>query len=438
MSGTTRAAAWTAAVAILLTAAPASAAKPHYYSFTATGRLTFIWRGDPARGCAAAGVCGVTGSLQVYPSGGSSGGDAPPFVEIGGGSAVARVDSTASNGSVLACADLVPVDISFDLGTGPFAPLDVGDSESFPSSGRCAGPTARDLVSLKLPQRRLGNRSYDLHGAVTLGAGPFTVKVVSTIEAIYAPQNYVGPGGVPPFPRGPAPPKPKNVLVEQATYDYTLVPATGAVMVTFAGLPEPACDPLAACGAAGTLDDTLNLRRQSVSIEGERFVERPVGRSRALADLRAGRLAVSLNVFVLTLGGSLNARIEQEGSLPCEDRAAQPGIPVLVDPGRSAFGIAVTGGYYDEGTPEDLLRTRCPGPDTADILGLRSLGSGSIPYAALGSRNLMVQLIKPHSFVSDDYSGGWDGSLLLRLKLKRETGGTSEKRHVYVCGDAPC
>ena len=41
-------------------------------SLSATGSITYTWQGDPARGCAQAGLCGVQGEMIVAPQGDTS------------------------------------------------------------------------------------------------------------------------------------------------------------------------------------------------------------------------------------------------------------------------------------------------------------------------------------------------------------------------------
>src|SRR5436189_2288314 len=55
-----------AAAAALAAAAPAGAHTTELQGdMSATGAVTVTWHGDPARGCAAAGLCGYSGSVGV-------------------------------------------------------------------------------------------------------------------------------------------------------------------------------------------------------------------------------------------------------------------------------------------------------------------------------------------------------------------------------------
>ena len=136
------------------------------FSTEVTGPLTIAWSGDPAHGCAAAGLCGVSGTLQMHFGGGElSGSGGPPELMATDDGAVARVQTTAPDGSVTTCADLVPVqfDIAVHGATARVAGGVLGLGSQAPSAGRCAGPTSGQLAALSSPLRRLAH-GYDLSG----------------------------------------------------------------------------------------------------------------------------------------------------------------------------------------------------------------------------------------------------------------------------------
>ena len=62
-----------------------------------TGPLTIAWHGDAAHGCATAGLCGVSGTVQMTFGGesASSGGGSPPLL-ADDDNAVARVQTRAA------------------------------------------------------------------------------------------------------------------------------------------------------------------------------------------------------------------------------------------------------------------------------------------------------------------------------------------------------
>src|ERR1700744_861190 len=103
--------------------APASAARHKQpdqapqVDVSVTGSLTIAWTGDPADGCAAAGVCGVSGTLELPQSGEGQGPRpaAQPPLEVSDANAVARVTDTAPDGTVTRCSDIVPSDFFLSL-----------------------------------------------------------------------------------------------------------------------------------------------------------------------------------------------------------------------------------------------------------------------------------------------------------------------------------
>ena len=155
------------------------------FSTEVTGPLLIAWSGDPAHGCAAAGLCGVSGTLQMHFGNGElSGSGGPPELMANDDGAVARVQTTAPDGSVTTCVDLVPVqfDIAVHGASARVAGAVLGLGSQAPSAGRCAGPTSSQLAALRLPVRRLAH-GYDLSGRTSFAAGPLAVTVISGVRA---------------------------------------------------------------------------------------------------------------------------------------------------------------------------------------------------------------------------------------------------------------
>lgn len=90
-----------------LAAHPRPRPRPRQVNITLSGALTIAWTGDPAHGCAAAGLCGVRGSLEMVQGGeaASASGGGPPPLELADQSAVGRVEITQPDGTVTGCAD---------------------------------------------------------------------------------------------------------------------------------------------------------------------------------------------------------------------------------------------------------------------------------------------------------------------------------------------
>jgi hypothetical protein len=75
-------------VALLLAAACPVAARTQFLNYKAVGSLDYVWTGAASRDCAAQGMCGVEGSLQVQPDGSSGGGSGQPQANLGDSNAV--------------------------------------------------------------------------------------------------------------------------------------------------------------------------------------------------------------------------------------------------------------------------------------------------------------------------------------------------------------
>ena len=67
------------------------------------GSLTYAWHGDPARGCATARVCGISGTTIITPGDGSGdvslNGRRPGELDFSGGAATVRVQRVESDGN---------------------------------------------------------------------------------------------------------------------------------------------------------------------------------------------------------------------------------------------------------------------------------------------------------------------------------------------------
>jgi hypothetical protein len=160
-------------VVALATAAPAvpaaASVTSKQLSYSPRGSIDYVWTGVPSRGCAQAGLCGVTGSLQVIPESASTIGS--PSIEVTDGSSVVRVEYSGSPARI--CVDPMAYDVNFRLtGRHAGAPQPYADL----SAGQCAGPVAGDLAAVRLPVRREANGDYDLSGSQSFGAGPFEVR----------------------------------------------------------------------------------------------------------------------------------------------------------------------------------------------------------------------------------------------------------------------
>src|SRR5215475_4083105 len=69
--------------------------EPQNESLSVTGSLTYVWHGDPARGCAREGLCDVQGSVIFQPDGSGDLFSGGPGVNVDlSGTSTVRVGST--------------------------------------------------------------------------------------------------------------------------------------------------------------------------------------------------------------------------------------------------------------------------------------------------------------------------------------------------------
>jgi hypothetical protein len=421
-----------AVAAVFLVAIPARAVAAER-SFTTSGSITYTWQGDPARGCAAAGLCGVQGALILQSAGGSSstsggppgGGIDVPLETLG---ATVRVSDGPGNGDCIDSAGLPGGDLSIVRGAGG---REVAHVRAGPSSGRCAGPRAQDLAALVLPVARSGGKlpRYDLHTTQSFAAGPFTGKIVSTIVVRSIP-NSPGSGSVGTGPVQVAPPAHK-VLLEQVILRYRLASLPSALDVAFAGETDPFCETLDSCGASGTLAFALPGLGQSFEVAASRQVSRRVDARQALADFRRGRLHSGGGAVAPQAGAGGIADVTEtyagSGGLRCQSASQSPAQPqLLVEPGSARMGVAVTV-LLNNQIGSDLLRTYCPGPSVTDVFGSNpAVARATIGVNQLLARHSVISVTASGGFAGTGYVGSRSGGLQFSLTLAHVRAGTIE------------
>lgn len=405
-------------------------------STAVTGPLTIAWHGDAAHGCATAGLCGVSGTVQMSFGGASASSGGGPLQLLANATAVARVQTARPDGSVATCVDVVPIQFGLavhgttaSLATGFAGP---GGLAEAPSSGRCAGPTAGDMAALRLPARRDGH-GYDLSGHTSFTAGPFVVTAISGVRVLITFGSSGGSGAtIVGGTTGTAHPiKLRSVLVEHADVIYRVTGFTGSLTTDFAGVAPPRCDALGACAATGRLAQSF-ATRGAVIFSGARLVRRRVGREVALGDLRDGRMGVLDTFGSQPVRVTVNEKVSQTGALPCAavSSAALFGVQgpqphhggaelVLPDP-QDGFG----------GGSPDPFRTFCPGPATQDVLGPNggALATATVTAGQLGNSHLSITFRAHGTFDSSAFTGRRSGMVTLTLALVRRTGGTRRRR----------
>src|SRR4051794_9262956 len=177
---------------------------------TATGQIVVTWHGDSGRGCAAAGVCDLSGSIVVKPDlvdvfgafrpdGRFYPGEATIYSS---GPAVVRTRRSNASAAPSICLDLVDAEgVALSPTEQPRGryTFDVSTAHSFTNgltTGRCAGPKAKQLETVfpsgVLQAALKGHRSrlMDFTGRKSFTAGPFSGEVVSTLAARLWPYLY--------------------------------------------------------------------------------------------------------------------------------------------------------------------------------------------------------------------------------------------------------
>src|SRR3954462_3169999 len=143
-----------------------------------SGALTVTWHGDPARGCADAGVCDVTGSVTLRADGGSRSGSSDEehvlnLLDVQTQGGVVRV-SRGANATCLDGTGEVRLTPRVLRRAGAGAVLGRGaDDFAFGGqlgAGRCAGPLPSD-VAAAMPRATVPERVLRRAGAVDLGFG---------------------------------------------------------------------------------------------------------------------------------------------------------------------------------------------------------------------------------------------------------------------------
>jgi hypothetical protein len=406
-----------AAVAAACALLPGVARAEERSRATVSGALTVTWRADPQRGCEAAGLCGSTGSLTWSPG---SRADLsvqkpiPPYLLLQSDEpAIVRVRNVGGG----TCVDAVPTTY-FDLES---TPLGGGRyALAFPtalSSGRCAGPSARDLASalpsatLDLAALRRGETGFAWAGG-PLAVGPWTGEITSTL-AVRATRLRARPRIAVRRPaRVPARLRGRTIYRTTEDYAYRVTAVEGALGIAFHGSPAGGCAPLDACGAEGTLTLAPGTKG-TLEISGEResFTPHPRVRVDGYGELRSA-------------GGRSAETLRRPGVPDCTDSQRPDDIPL----GGEQHGDSVR---VTLGSPStlmaDALRTRCPGPAQADVFGRGVLASGRLARSALGQARLRVTLRATGSFARSGYAGTRGGAVTLTLERVRARVHTSRR-----------
>lgn len=419
-----------AGVALLATAHVAVAVADG--SVQTSGSIVYAWQGDPARGCAQVGVCGVHGTLVLQPLDGAelimdtpSQGD----LLLNNVSAIERVQGgDLENGGT--CVDQGQEgggDLMLSLKPHGVVTGSFGDTLT---SGRCAGPVAQELAAVPIRGRRsTGARpSWDLSESVPYAAGPFTGTLVSTLvltpghsssssSSSSSSGSFFGGGG------SPSSSKPHKVLVEEVDLFYRFRTAPGALGFSFRGDPGPFCAALESCGATGSATLGFPSFFGLFPVTASRVVSAPVSRRQALKDFRAGKLHFGLELPVAGPPVQLSELFEDAGK--CTDEVPAGALVIGLGPlfgPNAALPLTVNLGDVGE---DELLRTHCPGPEATDVYGTSQLlTSLRIPRRRLLARHWTFALSSRGVFGVPGYVGARNGQLDVSMSLLSVTAGT--------------
>jgi hypothetical protein len=421
----------TLGAAALLAVVPTSAqAQDASGPMTVTGGITITWAGDPARGCAAAGLCGYSGSSQVAAGSGRSeyyltveGGHLygeSSRMDLAGPMAV-RVQRSEGGVERGVCTDRVEGPY-FALGSrrakrgrARFA-VDGPDV----STARCAGPGALWRAVTRLPSRAVpfkqvahGNTTVDLSGSAPYASGRFSGTVTSTLKFHFGPARAGNPMNS--RARAARARRPGRVVDVHAV--YRIVGYRGKLSATFGGLTAPPCASFDLCGAAGSVEWAVRSARGLVLIDADATARRgdhglrgaiaAIGRRNALMNAWAG---VPYNV-----PGTTTAEVTRPDGATCHDavRVTSPGLDV--NSFKSPVWVELGGpdAYPSDG---DIVRAGCAGPRDPDVFGDDSIAAGALPLSGLAKRSFKVRLKGGGQFSGPGYSGAQTSRFTLSLR----------------------
>jgi hypothetical protein len=430
MRGTRPAVALSAAV-LLASAAPAAARLVEVSGpLAARGTVTIAWHGDPARGCAAAGLCGYSGSVTLRPDEGDyvftmAGGrllDSYAFIESYTGAPIVRVARTEPGTDGGACVDSMSgTSIDLNIARAGRNRLRLGLDEEGLSAGRCAGPDLGGLLT-KLPHRTrtlsrivAGRaRVADFSGDAAFSKGRFSGTIRSTLRVGFRK----GDAGTPDFGSPRAPSRRRLVRVADVHAVYRVVTLEGAVSTSFAGLTDPPCADLDACGVSGSSSWAVRSGRGRFAFDATARARRgDRGVHGALAAVRRGPASVFGDGDLSRSVGTTTADVSRAGGTACHDtvRAFSAGVSAYNEPRtRLRFEFA---GEDAAPSPTDLLRTGCPGPREEDVLGFGSPAAGSVSMQAFGRQAVTARMRGSGRFERSAYSGTHSSDLTLGLRL---------------------
>ncbi len=383
------------------------------------GAVVVSFHGDPAVGCAAMGVCGISGQAGYDGDGAAQllatiVGRGPhakvagvAFGEDQTTGETALVTRTAPDGSVHTCSDTGPsTGSSLSLsGTLLATQLDALPDD-LTLGVRCAAP-ARSDIAAALPSPTVALSGLiakggvvDMSGSEPFAGHGFSGTVTSTLSLAIgrkSPSSATGSSS-----QGPLP---KAVFAR-----YGITGVGGTLSAHFAGPADPGeCAVLDACGLSS--DVVLSAPAATGTASFDAFA---LGRGRTPAQ-RMAHAGTVLGQLDIATGFTLAATASwPDQAQPCTDSLGGLGLQASAS---SSGGHVVVALFPEQ---QDIFRSRCPGPFAGDFAASRPLELGSFPARSLGAPSLTVHLERQSTATADD---GYTATVTpdLTLKLRRRS-----------------
>ncbi|MEA2410804.1 MAG: hypothetical protein QOC77_1365 [Thermoleophilaceae bacterium] len=405
-----------------------------------SGQVTVEFHGDEAAGCAAAHLCGVSGTVTWSPGSGGfllafgershgqhieSGtlavGDDLGYGDPGTSARVRRAGDGGAPGSL--CAD-----VGSSIASSNPAPRR-GTSIAFSLfetdevlRTRCAGPLTRDVASL-MPTRTISERAVRRGGAkLDFSAdGEFASHgLAGTLHSNVVLHVGKGSNLLQSQQQAAPPPGTRSQRTRYLEVSYRIASVSGRVVTSVRGLADPdLCGPLDSCGLLGTLTTAPSSSTGDGSViafGSAKHTKRDLRRALGLAPGPVPRGVQRVGFFEWEDAGSVASDLTRAGAPACADSTPLAGGGLL----DLGFSGAHATARYDGGDVTlggDPLRTRCPGPSASDATG--GLAVGTVPLAALGARRATLRLTRGTSFHANGYRGATRPDLTVVIRRTR-------------------
>jgi hypothetical protein len=390
------------------------------------GQLTVTFHGDAATGCAAAGLCGYSGTVvfrsrsgdlgvETYRRHGRIGHMAYLSLSPGldGYTTVSEVERSVAGQSAGLCADAEAPPLGAPSATIRGRTLTISLLQPGGSllSTRCAGPLDRDLAgagpkaTISLQAALHGRTVVSLQASNPFASHGFAGTVSSTLVLTLGKPSRPASGTH--FPPGI-----KTERMRVVTERLSVARLAGQLTGSVQGTADPTvCRLLDSCGMSGTLGLTLpGAGGADAELIATGPASLPYGDFlTALGQIRGGaRHGITVAGSVAwTNSGRINANLTQPSA--CSDAAPLGQLYVSLQPAAGA-----SGGFFGSSP----WRTRCPGPM---VPGQVQLLSARARLRMMGPREFGVTFRPVGSLTDDGYTFTLHGHLSLVLRRGRIT-----------------